>query len=85
MTAQETVIAWAEKQPPREHFVMASYGVMEAPRLFRTCRRGCCVDDGICGPMVLPRYWRDATESERAMWPTGRPSKIDVTAFYDYS
>jgi hypothetical protein len=66
---EPTVVAWSEKRPPRQHWVMASYGVMEPLRLSRTCKHGCCVDQGF-GPMVLPLYWRDATPEEvtRGSW-----------------
>lgn len=70
--------AWAEEAPPRSHFVMATYGVMEPLTLYRTCKHGCCVDDGICGPMALPRYWRNATPEEIKAWPHGVAVTIEV-------
>ena len=61
--SQEMVIGWKEKRPPIKHWIMASYEVLEPLKLFRTCKHGCCVDQGF-GPQILPSYWRDATEAE---------------------
>jgi hypothetical protein len=56
--------AWRERAPPPSHFVMASYSVMEPLRLFKTCKRGCCVYDNMGDCCLLPRYWREATDTE---------------------
>lgn len=56
--------AWDEETPPRQTWVAARYGVMEPDHIVKTCKHGCCVIDPLCGSMMLPAYWRLATDAE---------------------
>ena len=55
---------WKEETPPRQTWVAARYGVMEPDHIVKTCKHGCCVIDPGCGCMMLPSYWRLASEAE---------------------
>lgn len=67
MSTQTTVIGWAEKRPPRNHWVMASWNILSPLRPVKTCRHGCCVSDEIAS-MTLPLYWRDLTPCEQEQY-----------------
>lgn len=74
---------WRDDPPPRSTFVWARYRLAEKWHLVKTCRRGCCVYDGM-GTLILPRFWREATEveaaQEQAVWNAMKP--IDLTELY---
>ena len=55
---------WTEQAPPRQTWVAARYGIAEPDLIVKTCKHGCCVQDPGFGSLVLPRYWRLATEAE---------------------
>ena len=76
---------WRVWTPPRLTWVWALYREADKPQLVKTCRHGCCVHS-FFGCMVLPRYWRLASEeegaTEQAEWDKLR-KPIDMMAFYD--
>lgn len=59
-------LAWSVWPPPRNTWVWAIYdNHKEGPQLLLTCRRGCCIHSA-WGCMLLPNWWRLATEEEGA-------------------
>ena len=48
---------WHDDPPPRNTIVLATYSLSEPWRRTRTCKHGCCVDQGF-GSMVLPNFWK---------------------------
>ena len=72
---------WEDIKPPIDTYVMASYGVMDELKLVKTCRRGCCIySDGFS--MLLPRYWRLATENEIEKEKLRQHHMVDYSSLY---
>lgn len=75
---------WRVWTPPRTTWVWALFREGEKPTLVKTCRQGCCVHSWM-GSMVLPRWWRLASEedgaAEQARWAA--MPKINLSDLYD--
>lgn len=75
---------WSVWTPPRRTWVWAICREGDKPQLVKTCRHGCCVHS-FFGSMLLPRWWRAATEAEgaaeQAEWDKPR-KKISTDDLY---
>ncbi len=61
------MIRWKDERPPLDTWIVARYEDDKpeyAGRVVRHCKRGCCVIHPEWGCMVLPDYWRLATDAE---------------------
>lgn len=55
---------WRDEAPPAQTWVVARYREDGEDNTVKTCKYGCCVHSPVCGSMILPAFWRLATEAE---------------------
>lgn len=48
---------------PLDTWIVGRHNISDADNIVLSCKKGCCVHSEL-GCMVLPRYWRYATDSE---------------------
>jgi len=77
-----------EELPPKQTWIAVRYSVLDSERIVKTCNRGCCVIDPLFGSMILPRYWRLATDKEIASVDSLKTHdvnrNISLTLFKDF-
>ena len=75
--------ACADKLPPKETWIAASYGVMDRLQIVKTCKKLCCVYSPDSGNLMFPRYWRLATEKEIKEAESIKPININLWDMYN--
>lgn len=73
---------WKDNPPPRGTVVLACWSLSEEWERFRTCKRGCCVHDGLSS-LVLPNFWKATEDQTSPLRNEGSPIDWGLFELYD--
>ena len=78
MSQDWTIRVWDDEAPPKRTWVAALYKIADDWQIVKTCKHGCCVYSPSSGNLILPKYWRYATNEEVEEAETIIPTEITI-------